>query len=294
MRFAVIGDIHGFWDERDTAFFNGSDYDAMLFVGDLPRITGGRPVTRELSRLSKPAWLIPGNHDGVTALQFLAELKDWRLVCRLTAIGMPRRIRRLEADLGGIRMTGFEVHDLGGDLGLIAARPHAMGPDKFYYGRYLEKRFGVGGYNESAERLRRLVDTAPRDLIFLAHNGPAGLGDDPNDPWGCDFSDEFGDFGDPDLRAAVEYARESGRRVHAVIAGHMHHHRKGGGRRRTAARENATLFVNAARVARIREKGARRHHIALTIDADGARAETVFVNANGETLERTPLPEENA
>lgn len=290
MRFAIIGDIHGFWDERDTAFFNGSDYDAMLFVGDLPRITGGRPVARELSRLTKPAWLIPGNHDGVTALQFLAELKDWRLVRRLTAFGMPRRVRQLEADLGGIRMTGFEVHELGDGLGLIAARPHAMGPDKFYYGHYLKKRFGVGGYENSAERLRQLVDRAPHDLIFLAHNGPAGLGDAPEDPWGCDFSDEFGDFGDPDLRAAVDYARESGRRVHAVLAGHMHHRSKNGSERRTAAREGDTLIVNAARVGRIREGGTRRHHIALTVDADGARAETVIVNAAGETVERTPLP----
>lgn len=290
MRFAVIGDIHGFWDERDTAFFNGSDYDAMLFVGDLPRITGGRPVARELSRLSKPAWLIPGNHDGVTALQFLAELKDWRLVRRLTAIGMPRRVQRLAADLGGIRMTGFEVHDLGGGLGLIAARPHAMGPDKFYYGHYLKNRFDVGNYDESADLLRRLVDQAPRDLIFLAHNGPAGLGDKPDDPWGCDFSTGFGDFGDPDLRAAIDYARETGRRVHAVFAGHMHHRSKNGGERRTAAREGGTLIVNTARVARIREGGAWRHHVAFTVDADGARAETVIVNAAGETIERTPLP----
>lgn len=293
MHFAVIGDIHGFWDERDTAFFDRSDYDAVLFVGDLPRVTGGRAIAWELSRLRKPAWLIPGNHDGVTAPQFLAELKDWRALCRLTAPGMSRRVRRMASDLGDVRLTGFEFHRLSDGLGLIAARPHAMGPDKFYHRHYLEERFGVRGFRDSADLLCRLVDKAPRDLIFLAHNGPSGLGDDPADPWGCDFSERFGDFGDPDLRTAIEYARGRGHRIRAVLAGHMHHHRKHGGERRTAARKDGILYVNAARVPRIRRRGEQHHHVALTVDGRGAHAETVLVDAAGDVVERRPLPEEN-
>lgn len=293
MRFAVIGDIHGFWDERDTAFFEASDYDALLFVGDLPRLANPREVVGELARLTKPAWLMPGNHDGVTAPQLLAEIKGWHPLRRLTAIGMTRRVRRLEAAIGNVRLTGYALHDVGDGLGMLAARPHAMGPDKFYYGHYMKRRFGVRGYRDSADLLRRLVDDAPQDLIVLAHNGPAGLGDAPEDPWGCDFSDEFGDFGDPDLEAALEHARESGRRVHALVAGHMHHQRKRGGGRRTSARRHGTLYVNAASVPRIRDGGARRHHVALTVDTEGAHAETVIVDAAGNVIERTPLPEES-
>lgn len=291
MHFAVIGDIHGFWDERDTAFFDRSDYDAVLFVGDLPRLTHDRRVVREIARLHKPAWLMPGNHDGVTTPQLLAEIKGWHIMRRLTATGMSRRVRRLAKDLGDVRLTGFETHRLADGLGMVAARPHSMGPDKFYYADYMRRRFGVRGFHDSADRLRELVDEAPRELIFLAHNGPSGLGDAPEDPWGCDFSDEFGDFGDPDLRAAIDHARATGHRVHAVVAGHMHHHRKGGGGRRSAARENGTLYVNAARVPRIRRDGDHRYHVALTVDGGGARAESVVVNAGGEVLERDPLPE---
>ena len=48
MKFGVIGDIHGFWDERDTAFFNASDYDMLLLVGDFARVANSLPVARQL------------------------------------------------------------------------------------------------------------------------------------------------------------------------------------------------------------------------------------------------------
>ena len=35
MKLAIIGDVHHAWNEVDTAFFNASDYDALLFVGDI-------------------------------------------------------------------------------------------------------------------------------------------------------------------------------------------------------------------------------------------------------------------
>ncbi|MGH8459189.1 MAG: hypothetical protein ACRESV_07555, partial [Nevskiales bacterium] len=104
-----------------------------------------------------------------------------------------------------------------------------------------------------------------------------------DDIWGCDFRPEGGDFGDPDLRAAVEYAIALGKTVHAVIAGHMHHRLKGGGgeRRYWQIRQDGILYINAARVPRIRRRvpGQPRHHVALTLDEHGVRAEAVWVNA---------------
>lgn len=39
---AVIGDVHSLWDDTDVAFFRAaSNYDCILFVGDLPRRSGG-------------------------------------------------------------------------------------------------------------------------------------------------------------------------------------------------------------------------------------------------------------
>lgn len=290
MKLAVIGDIHGFWDDHDTAFFNGSGYDGLLFIGDFPRFTGGLPIARKLSQLTLPAWAIPGNHDAVSLVQLMAEIKNWRLARRLGCIGMARRVRQLDKALGSVRLGGFSLDTLTDDLGLLTARPHAMGSDRFYYHGYLKRQFGVGDYEASAEKLKELVNLAPRRLIVLAHNGPAGLGDTVDAPFGCDFNADLGDFGDPDLRAAIDHARETGRQVPAVLAGHMHHRNpKTRATRSTWAHDGQTLYINAARVPRIRKDGSHRHHIALAIDDTGLSAETVFVSQNGEIEERQAI-----
>jgi uncharacterized protein (TIGR04168 family) len=290
MKFGVIGDIHGFWDERDTAFFNASDYDMLLFVGDFARVVNSLPVARQLAALTKPAWAIPGNHDGVGLWQLLAEVKNRPLAARLGARGMHKRVRRLDEALGGVRLGGYTLAELDRDLGLLVARPHAMGPNRFYYRHYLKSAFGVTDFQASADKLCALVDAAPENLIVLAHNGPAGLGDTPGTPFGCDFDPEHGDFGDPDLRSAIDHAHATGRHVRAVLAGHMHHRSKHTGAwRDTWAQDAATLYLNAARVPRIEDDGARRHHIALTVDGDKVQAETVFVDNAGHEVSRCPL-----
>jgi len=290
MQFGVIGDIHGFWDERDTAFFNAAGYDMLLFVGDFARITADVSVARRLSQLTTPAWAIPGNHDGVTIPQLLAELKDQPLLKRLGAIGMTRRVDKLARAMSPVRLGGYSLETLDDNLGLLTARPHAMGANRFYYRHYLQKRFGIGDYDASAARLCELVDAAPRDLIILAHNGPAGLGDTPDSPFGCDFAPEHGDFGDPDLRAAIEHARANGHRVRTVLAGHMHHRSKHSGEwRTTCADDGDTLYLNTARVPRIEADGDRRHHIALTVEDDRVQAETLYVDSNGKIVSREPL-----
>jgi uncharacterized protein (TIGR04168 family) len=115
--------------------------------------------------------------------------------------------------------------------------------------------------------------------VFLSHNGPVGLGDAPHDMWGCDFKPGGGDWGDPDLTAAVEYAIACGKRVLAVVAGHMHLRTKHGHERPWCARRDDTLYVNAARVPRIiaRDREVHRHHVELIIDRDGVTANEVFV-----------------
>jgi len=290
MRFGVIGDIHGFWDERDTAFFNQAGYDMLLFVGDFARMTNAEPVAHQLSALTTPAWAIPGNHDGVTMAQLLAELKGRPLMRRLGAIGMTRRVRRMQQAMAPVRLGGYTQATLADDLGLVIGRPHAMGGDRFYYRHYLKTRFGVTDFASSAARLERLVDASPRDLILVAHNGPAGLGRTPDSPFGCDFAPEHGDFGDPDLRSAIDYARSSGHRVRAVLAGHMHHKSKHTGEwRQTCVDDGQTLYINAARVPRIEADGTRRHHVALEVSADRIQAATVFVDADGNVASRKPL-----
>ena len=54
----VVGDVHLFWDAKDVAFFNGSNYDMLLFVGDLAGIQpGARPAGGTV------AWEAEGSSD---------------------------------------------------------------------------------------------------------------------------------------------------------------------------------------------------------------------------------------
>lgn len=285
VRIAVIGDVHGHWDEADLAYFNRSDYDLLLFVGDLAKYAhaGGLRVAKSLSRLSRPALVIPGNHDGVRALQLLAEVSGNQAMIRLLGRGQQRRCSALRRALAPIPMVGYSWHEFsvrGVDLAILAARPHSMGGPALGCAPYLSRAFGIASVRESAKRLKELVDACPAErVIFFAHNGPAGLGDGRSDIWGCDFRPLAGDFGDPDLHLAVEHARARSKQILAVVAGHMHHALAGGGERRWLVERDGLLYINAARTPRIFVRGQQRlrHHVVLETDGCRTTAQEVLV-----------------
>lgn len=288
LRLALVGDVHGAFGPEDVAALDrgrgGQPYDRVLFVGDLAGYTlrGTLAVARRIAALRTPTLVVPGNHDAMSAPQMLAELTHHDAGAAMLSGGEERRVRALAEALGGAELTGYRVHELAPGLSLVAARPHSFGGPRLAFRPYLCRAFDVASMEASAARLRALVDAAAGpSLVFLAHNGPSGLGAARSALWGADFRREGGDFGDPDLRAAVEHARASGKRVLAVLAGHMHRQLRGGGPPRVAfARdEQGTLFVNAARVPRVFREGARtlRHHVAVTLDPERADAEDVFV-----------------
>jgi uncharacterized protein (TIGR04168 family) len=285
VRIAVVGDVHVHWDETDLAYFNRSDYDLLLFVGDLAKYahSGGLRVAESLSRLSRPALVIPGNHDGVRALQLLAEISGNRRMIRLLGRGQRRRCAALRRALAPIPMVGYSRHEFsvrGLDFAILAARPHSMGGPALGCAPYLRGAFGVASMEESAERLKELVDECPAErIIFFAHNGPTGLGESQSDIWGCDFRLPEGDFGDPDLRIAIDHARARSKKVLAVVAGHMHHALAGGGERCWLVEREGLLHINAARTPRIFVCGQHRlrHHVVLETDGCRTTAEQVLV-----------------
>ncbi len=287
VRIAVLGDVHVHWDEADLAYFNRSDYDLLLFVGDLAKYahSGGLQVAESLSRLSRPALVIPGNHDGVRALQLLAEVSGNRAMIRLLGHGQRRRCAALRRALAPIPMVGYSRHEYsvrGLDFAILAARPHSMGGPTLGCAPYLRRVFGVGSMQESAERLKELVDACRAEhIIFFAHNGPTGLGKERSDIWGCDFRPAEGDFGDPDLRIAIDHARARSKKILAVVAGHMHHALAGGGERRWLVEREGLLHVNAARTPRsfVRGEQRLRHHVVLETDGCRTTAEEVLVPA---------------
>ncbi len=97
-----------------------------------------------------------------------------------------------------------------------------MGGNELSFPDLLRQRYGVESLEQSVQRLCKLVATAPSgDIVWLAHNGPSGLGNKRSSIWGCDFKPQGGDWGDDDLATAIAETQKT-HTVRAVVAGHMH------------------------------------------------------------------------
>lgn len=298
-RIAVVGDIHLHWDEHDVQFFQQSQYDVVLFVGDLPeyRLNKVFSLARQLRSINKPTFLIPGNHDALNMLQLAGEFwrKPWMI--RWGAKGHVKRVQKLKEALDPIELCGYSCHTLpGSDISLISGRPHSMG-GALNVAPYLQEAFGVGSMEASGELLCKLVDEAPqRRCLFLAHNGPKGLGSEPGAPWGADFTPQPTDWGDADLQVAMDYAKTSGKEVIGVVAGHMHSPTKNKGRfRKWATLLDGSWFVNAARVPRILERNGQtqHHHIAFDVFPGRTDVYEVWVSDHGD-VERISAEESSS
>lgn len=281
MRIAVVGDVHLVWSDRDVGPLDAAGYDLVLFVGDLAGYgpKGALQVARSIAKLRTPALVIPGNHDAATLPQFAAEVFRAPDALRdALATGMTERVEQLRRALMPARLCGYDRHVFESfGVTVIAARPHSMGGARLAFRKYLTQRFGVRTMADSAARLCRLFDLTPAEhrVVVLSHDGPAGLGAARSDIYGCDFRPEEGDWGDADLAQALTHARETGKTVVAVIAGHMHHRLRGGGERQWRIERDGVQHVNAARVPRARRN--ERHHVSVTLDALNVRVEAVWL-----------------
>src|SRR5262245_10446882 len=124
---AVIGDLHASWDDDDTAYFNASDYELLLFTGDLGSSgpQNGVAIARSLSRLTRPALVMLGNNDVAEYARITAEL-GYRQSRELLLRGLESRPPRAQK----VRACGFDAQrfDLAGiAVTVIAGRPFAMG-----------------------------------------------------------------------------------------------------------------------------------------------------------------------
>ena len=275
LEIAVLGDLHGDFDEALDAPLL-APYRLRLCTGDLPpnrgrdRFDEAMRQARGLASLG--AWTVLGNHDGPAVF---------------TGRRHPRSYRRLEKALDGLHLGGKRVELPALGLSLVGGRPLTCGADDY--------RFPVPGLEDWSlerwgEHLGELIaGSAQPRVVVLAHEGPSGLGASRRDIWGRDFRKEEGDWGDPDLRAALDHAASRGRRPLAVIAGHMHHGLVGGGRRVRCVREDGTLFVNAAVVPRV--LGERRAITVVRLEGEHASARLEWHGPEG-LLESEPLEDE--
>lgn len=293
VRAAIVGDVHRLFSSFDVNYFNSSDYDIILFVGDLSNWwpKEGIQVAQLLSRLEKPALYIPGNHDSINMFQLISEVKHYNLLADVLSYRQENRVGELVERLGQVGVVGYSVHPIRlGDnqFDIVAARPFSMGGSVIASRRYLRHIHGVTSLADSARKIKRCIDEAKSDqIIFLAHNGPTGLGSRRDDMWGCDFKEIEGDYGDIDLRQAIDYALVSGKRVIAVVAGHMHRTLKGGGSRRWQTIDDGVQYINAAHVPRIfiNENRPVHHHVSLAFDRFDVVVGDVFIEAHSDNLQ---------
>ncbi|MEM7336266.1 MAG: metallophosphoesterase [Chloroflexota bacterium] len=273
VKIAVIGDVHTHFDDADVAFFNQSDFDLILFVGDLAnyRFMEGITVARKMAQLEKTAVFIPGNHDTVTPLQMLATIRKSPFLKKITSFFHPFRINWLRRTMSPVMMGGYQTFSFdiqGLTFDVVTGRPFSWGENMLANPHYLNSQFGIQTTQYSIKRLKECVDgTRSNNLIFLAHTGPHGLSKTRSDIWGIDYKKSEGDNGDIDLEEAITHAKAQGKKVWAVVAGHMHHRLKKEGYRETYRLEDGTHYINAARVPRIFEENNQMHHhfVAVTL-----------------------------
>lgn len=286
-RIAVIGDVHDQWSAADAEALMQLGVDLALFVGDFGNESVG--IVRAIAALPLPKAVVLGNHDS-----WFSATEWGRKKCPYDRAVEDRVTEQL--DILGPTHVGYgrlELPDLG--LTIVGGRPFSWGGAEWRNRGFYCDRYGVNTLAESAERISQSVREAEEStLIFVGHCGPTGLGDTPESPCGKDWNPIGGDFGEPDLAAAITLAQQSGKAVPLVTFGHMHHrlrHRKDILRQRLAQDTQGTIYLNAACVPRVNPGPPSTHHFALvSLDGDKVqRAEQVWVAPSGLIREREIL-----
>lgn len=287
VRIGIIGDVHDQWDEADTAALKTLNLDLVLFVGDFGNESV--EVVRQVAALPLPKAVILGNHDAWYSAS------PWgRAKCPYDRATTDRLQEQL--DLLGPAHIGYSHLDFPAlNLSIVGARPFSWGGPDWKNKAFYQERYGVGSFEDSAQRIAQAAQAAQYDrLILLGHNGPYGLGTEPEDPCGKDWMPIGGDHGDPDLADAIHRIKTQGKQIPLVTFGHMHHSlRNRKDRLRTSALlKRETLYLNAARCPRVIEsdRGILRNFTIVTFVGLALRsAELVWVDQAEQIVGRESL-----
>ncbi len=284
---AVIGDVHERWDDQDRLALELLGVDLALFVGDF----GNEAVhiVEKIAQLPLPKAVVLGNHDAWYSAT------DWgRQKCPYNRQIEDRVQDQLK--LLGPAHVGYGYRNFP-DFGfsVVGGRPFSWGGPELKHHRYLQERFGISTLAESRDRIVAVAHQAPSEtLILISHNGPAGLGDTPESPCGRDWQPLGGDFGDPDLAAAIQNLKAAGKTIPLVTFGHMHHqlrHRRD--RQRTAiVVKDGTIYLNAAVCPRIIDADWLRWRTFMLVSWSGQdiiEIDQAWVNVSEKIIQRQSL-----
>ena len=252
---AVVGDIHDHWEaSEDRLALQQLGVDLVLFVGDFGNESV--EVVRAIASLDLPKAVVMGNHDA------WYNASDWGRKKSPYDHTQEDRVQQ-QLELLGETHVGYGKLDFPGlNLSVVGSRPFSWGGAEWQNRDFYRDRFGVNNFEESSDRIVAAANEAAYDtVLLLGHNGPTGLGDQPEDTCGRDWNPRGGDFGDPDLTKAIKQVRASGKTIPLVTFGHMHHRlRHTQSRLRTAISTDTegTIYFNSASVPRIMEEDGDR------------------------------------
>lgn len=260
VKIAVVGDIHDQWDVEDGMALKHLGVDLVLFVGDFGNESV--EVVKTIASLDLPKAAVMGNHDawysatewGRKKCPYDRTKEDWV---------------QKQLDLLGAVQVGYSKLDFPQwNLTVVGGRPFTWGGPEWRFAEICQERYGVSSLDDSADKIVKAVKNATCDnIIFLGHNGPSGLGDRAEDPCGKDWHPIGGDFGDPDLAAAISQTLNMNKTVSLVAFGHMHRtlrHTKKLERKAVFKSPEGTIYLNAANVPRIvQENGVKLRNFSL-------------------------------
>ncbi|XP_052181832.1 uncharacterized protein LOC127794623 isoform X2 [Diospyros lotus] len=245
VRIAVVGDVHDCWNlQEDTKALQLLKPDLVLFTGDF----GNENVelVRSIADLEIAKAVILGNHDAWSTQQFAQRRKD-RVQLQLECLG---------EEHVGYRRLDYPMLK----LSIVGGRPFSSGGQQLFRKRLLATRYGVHDMDGSSKRIYEAALGTQEDhsVIFLAHNGPTGLGSNVNDICGRDWVFGGGDHGDPDLAHAISRLKETTKlSIPLVVFGHMHKDLADGNglRKMIVVGADNTVYLNGAIVPRVKELG---------------------------------------
>jgi uncharacterized protein (TIGR04168 family) len=246
MRIAIVGDVHDQWSAADNLALQHLKVDLVLFVGDFGN--EAVEVVREVAAVSIPKAVIMGNHDAWYSAS------SWGKQKAPYDQSQEDRVQQ-QLDLLGEAHVGFSKLDFPQlDVSVVGSRPFSWGGLTWRNSQFYRDRYQIKNFEESTQQIvKSAQDAASQTLIFIAHNGPAGLGKQTESICGRDWKAEGGDYGDPDLTEAIAQTQSLGKSIPLVTFGHMHHELKipRGKRRKLVEVREQTVYFNAACVPRV-------------------------------------------
>jgi uncharacterized protein (TIGR04168 family) len=247
IKIAVVGDIHDLWEAEDAIALKHLGVDLVLFVGDFGNESVD--IVRMIASIDLPKAAIMGNHDAWYSAS------EWgRKRCPYDRTKEDRVQQQL--DLLGNTHVGYGKLDFPDfNLSVVGSRPYSWGGSVWKNKGFYQERFGITSFAESTAWIVDAARSAAHDtIIFIGHNGPVGLGDEPEDPCGKDWQPLGGDYGDPDFEEAIAKTRALGKSIPLVTFGHMHHklrHTNQQLRKSIFTSPESTVYLNSANVPRI-------------------------------------------